>query len=106
MKKYGEKRFVIMEKFKIWNYVDSFGNRIWLNKYGDIVKKQSKDGIYFNGSRIKIKWTPEMAQYLEAYHSIDAEAELTVLLSEELAKEINKSIIGGILEMQERQFII
>ena len=32
--------------------------------------------------KLKAVWTPELAQDLNAYHSIDAEAELTSLLSE------------------------
>jgi hypothetical protein len=34
--------------------------------------------------RIRATWTPELAQDLEAYHNIDAEAILTRLLNEEL----------------------
>jgi ATPase subunit of ABC transporter with duplicated ATPase domains len=40
--------------------------------------------------KMKAHWTPELAQDLAAYHSIDAEAELTALLSEELAAEIDR----------------
>lgn len=43
--------------------------------------------------KMKAHWTPELAQDLAAYHSIDAEAELTALLSEELAAEIDREII-------------
>ena len=34
--------------------------------------------------RIHATWTPEMAQDLQTYHNIDAEAELTRLLTEEM----------------------
>ncbi len=37
--------------------------------------------------KMRAQWTPELAQDLEAYHSIDAEAELTALLSEDILKE-------------------
>jgi hypothetical protein len=43
--------------------------------------------------KMRAHWTPELAQDLEAYHSIDAEAELTALLSEEIAAEIDREII-------------
>lgn len=40
--------------------------------------------------RIRATWTPELAQDLEAYHNIDAEAELTRMLSEQLTQEIDR----------------
>lgn len=43
--------------------------------------------------KMRAHWTPELAQDLEAYHSIDAEAELTALLSEHVAAEIDREII-------------
>jgi len=43
--------------------------------------------------KMRAHWTPELAQDLEAYHSIDAEAELTALLSEHIAAEIDREII-------------
>ncbi|MEK6829613.1 MAG: hypothetical protein AABY15_05835 [Nanoarchaeota archaeon] len=43
--------------------------------------------------KLRAHWTPELAQDLEAYHSIDAEAELTALLSEHVAAEIDREII-------------
>lgn len=43
--------------------------------------------------KLRAHWTPELAQDLEAYHSIDAEAELTALLSEHVAAEIDREIM-------------
>lgn len=43
--------------------------------------------------KLRAHWTPELAQDLEAYHSIDAEAELTALLSEHIAAEVDREII-------------
>ena len=43
--------------------------------------------------KLKAVWTPEMAQDLNAYHSIDAEAELTALLSEYVSMEIDLEIL-------------
>ena len=45
---------------------------------------------------IHITWTPEIAQDLEAYHDIDAEAELTRLLTEEITQEIDREVIQPI----------
>src|SRR6056300_168784 len=43
--------------------------------------------------KLKAVWTPELAQDLNAYHSVDAEAELTSLLSEYLSMEIDLEIL-------------
>ncbi len=48
--------------------------------------------------KMRAHWTPELAQDLEAYHSIDAEAELTALLSEEIAAEIDREIIIDLIQ--------
>ena len=44
--------------------------------------------------KLKVKWSPEFAQDLNAYHSIDAEAELTSMLSEYITMEIDLEILG------------
>jgi hypothetical protein len=46
--------------------------------------------------KLKAVWTPELAQDLNAYHSIDAEAELTALLSEYVSMEIDLEILGHV----------
>ena len=43
--------------------------------------------------KLKAVWTPELAQDLNAYHAVDAEAELTALLSEYVTMEIDLEII-------------
>ena len=43
--------------------------------------------------KLKAVWTPELAQDLNAYHSVDAEAELTALLSEYVTMEIDLEIL-------------
>lgn len=47
--------------------------------------------------KLKAVWTPELAQDLNAYHSIDAEAELTAILSEHIALEIDLEILEMLL---------
>jgi len=44
--------------------------------------------------KLKVKWSPEFAQDLNAYHSIDAEAELTSMLSEYITMEIDLEILA------------
>ena len=43
--------------------------------------------------KLKAVWTPELAQDLNAYHSVDAEAELTSMLSEYISMEIDLEIL-------------
>ncbi len=43
--------------------------------------------------KLKAVWTPELAQDLNAYHSVDAEAELTAMLSEYITMEIDLEIL-------------
>jgi hypothetical protein len=47
--------------------------------------------------KLKAAWTPELAQDLNAYHSIDAEAELTALLSEYVSMEIDLEILDMLI---------
>jgi len=53
--------------------------------------------------KLKAVWTPELAQDLNAYHSIDAEAELTALLSEYVSMEIDLEILDMLNEAVEGQ---
>lgn len=47
--------------------------------------------------KLKASWTPEFAQDLNAYHSIDAEAELTSMLSEYISMEIDLEILDMLI---------
>jgi len=47
--------------------------------------------------KLKAQWTPEFAQDLNAYHSIDAEAELTSMLSEYVSQEIDFEILDMLM---------
>lgn len=47
--------------------------------------------------KLKAKWTPELAQDLAAYQNLDAEVELTQVLSEHIALEIDREILGDLL---------
>jgi hypothetical protein len=48
--------------------------------------------------KLKAQWTPEFAQDLNAYHSVDAEAELTSLLSEYISMEIDLEILDMLIK--------
>jgi hypothetical protein len=43
--------------------------------------------------KLRASWSPELAQDVSAFHSIDAEAELTAMLSEQVAAEIDREIL-------------
>jgi len=48
--------------------------------------------------KLKAIWTPEFAQDLNAYHAIDAEAELTSMLSEYISQEIDLEILDMLIQ--------
>jgi hypothetical protein len=48
--------------------------------------------------KLKAQWTPEFSQDLNAFHSIDAEAELTSILSEYISLEIDLEILDMLIE--------
>ena len=47
--------------------------------------------------KLKAKWSPELGQDLNAYHNLDAEVELTSILSEQIALEIDREILGDLI---------
>ena len=47
--------------------------------------------------KLKAKWTPELGQDLNAYHNLDAEVELTGILSEQIALEIDREILADLV---------
>ena len=47
--------------------------------------------------KLRARWSPELAQDLNAYHSLDAEVELTQILSEQIALELDREILNDLL---------
>jgi len=47
--------------------------------------------------KLKAVWTPELAQDLNAYHSVDGEAELTAMLTEYVSMEIDLEILDMLI---------
>ena len=60
--------------------------------------KLSSEAIVAKTRKLKAQWTPEFSQDLNAYHSIDAEAELTSLLSEYISMEIDLEILDMLIQ--------
>ena len=48
--------------------------------------------------KLKAKWTPELQQDINAYHNLDAEVELTGILSETIALEIDQEILEDLVK--------
>lgn len=60
---------------------------------GEVSFKLSEVTIAVEGRKLRATWSPEQAQDVAAFHNIDAEAELTSLLSEQIAAEIDREIL-------------
>ncbi len=56
------------------------------------------EAIVAKTKKLKAVWTPEFAQDLNAYHSLDAEAELTSIMSEYISLEIDQEILAMLIE--------
>ena len=56
------------------------------------------EAIVAKTKKLKAQWTPEFAQDLNAYHSLDAEAELTAVMSEYISLEIDLEILDMLIE--------
>ena len=63
----------------------------------EINVKLISDTVAAKTRKLKAQWTPEFAQDLNAYHSIDAEAELTSMLSEYISQEIDFEILDMLM---------
>jgi len=59
--------------------------------------KLNSDTVTAKTRKLKAQWTPEFAQDLNAYHSIDAEAELTSILSEYISMEIDLELLDMLI---------
>ena len=60
--------------------------------------QMTSEAIVAKTRKLKAVWTPEFAQDLNAYHSLDAEAELTSIMSEYISLEIDLEIMDMLIE--------
>ena len=67
-------------------------------KIPEINVSLASEAIVAKTRKLKAQWTPEFAQDLNAYHSIDAEAELTSLLSEYISMEIDLELMDMLIQ--------
>jgi len=88
-----------MNPFNVGDYED--GNSLAANNvlssnidFPELNIKLISDSITAETRKLKAQWTPEFAQDLNAYQNLDAEAELTSMLSEQISMEIDLEILG------------
>ena len=89
----GSTLFGAAYNIKITPAYEVFNDLEGKSEMGEITIRFSSVTVNTETRKLRAHWTPELAQDLEAYHSIDAEAELTALLSEHIAAEIDREII-------------
>ncbi len=76
------------------------GNLFPLEGNGELPEidiKVDSTAITAQTKKLKAKWTPELGQDLNAYHNLDAEVELTSILSEQIALEIDREILADLV---------
>ncbi len=67
------------------------------NDIAEIDIKVDSVAVTAQTRKLKAKWTPELGQDLNAYHNLDAEVELTNVLSEHIGLEIDQEILGDLV---------
>jgi hypothetical protein len=60
--------------------------------------KMRSEAIVAKSRKLKAQWTPEFSQDLNAFHSLDAEAELTSIMSEYISLEIDLEILDMLIQ--------
>jgi hypothetical protein len=60
--------------------------------------KLKSEAIVAKTRKLKAQWTPEFSQDLNAYHSVDAESEVTSMLSNYIAMEVDLELLGMLIE--------
>jgi hypothetical protein len=73
------------------------GSTVNKNEIPEIDIKVDSIAVTAQTRKLKAKWSPELGQDLNAYHNLDAEVELTSILSEQIALEIDQEILGDLI---------
>ena len=71
----------------------SYANMEFEDQIGEVSFDLESVTVSVTERKLRAQWSPEMAQDVAAFHNIDAEAELTALLSEQVAAEIDREIL-------------
>ena len=96
-------QFTIDDKFQASNAIGSVvGATAWELEANtgipEIDIKVDSVAVTAMTKKLKAKWTPELGQDLNAYHNLDAEVELTSILSEQIALEIDQEILEDLVK--------
>ena len=75
----------------------NFGSNTNKTEIPEIDIKVDSIAVTAQTRKLKAKWSPELGQDLNAYHNLDAEVELTSILSEQIALEIDREIISDLI---------
>ena len=89
---------VLFQKQPADNSRGDFEDTTGTLKIPEINVSLASEAIVAKTRKLKAQWTPEFAQDLNAYHSIDAEAELTSLLSEYISMEIDLELLDMLIQ--------
>ena len=68
-----------------------------MQEFPELDMKINSTNIQAISKKLKAKWTPELAQDLAAYHNLDAEVEMTGIMSDHIALEIDREILTDLL---------
>ena len=82
---------VVSDLFKVaWAQYDSLELE---TEIGEVSFKLDSVTVSTEERKLRATWSPELSQDISAFHNIDAEAELTAILSEQIAAEIDREIL-------------
>lgn len=81
----------LKDQFQIaWAQYDSLELE---TEMGEVSFQLTSETVSVEERKLRATWSPELAQDVSAFHNIDAEAELTAILSEQIAAEVDREIL-------------
>ena len=87
----------LADMFRVaWSQYDSLELE---TEIGEVSFKLDSVTVSAEARKLRATWSPEVAQDVSAFHNIDAEAELTALLSEQIAAEIDREILRDLRKL-------
>ena len=87
----------VLSSFQVaWAQYDSLELE---TEIGEVSFKLDSVTVSVEERKLRATWSPELAQDVSAFHNIDAEAELTAILSEQIAAEIDREILRDLRKL-------
>lgn len=88
---YASESKIDVENFQVaWASYDSLELE---TEMGEVSFQLTSVTVSVEERKLRATWSPELAQDVSAFHNIDAEAELTAILSEQIAAEVDREIL-------------